>query len=336
MKRLLAVVLCLVIVLLIGLPALLIRACGGTEKTPPPPDSDDEPLSQPDGELTLTIYQHQSGELLELTLEEYLVGVLAAEMPASFALEALKAQAVVARTYTVKKMPAFGGTGCDKHPGADICTDSTHCQAWQSQAEARARWPQQEAAGYEQKLRTAVRATAGQVITHEGKLIEAVFHSTCGGQTENSEDVWSTAQPYLRSVSCTYCSGSRWYKTTHEVSSADFAAAVVPYVAAVPVSASGRALLGSAHRSASGRIKSLLIAGETVSGRDFRTALKLPSTNVQWEIKEDKIIFTAQGYGHGVGLCQYGAAGLAAAGSSYPEIIDHYYTDVKVTSLPAP
>ena len=89
MKRLLAVVLCLVIVLLIGLPALLIRACGGTEKIPPPPDSDDEPLSQPDGELTLTIYQHQSGELLELTLEEYLVGVLAAEMPASFALEAL-------------------------------------------------------------------------------------------------------------------------------------------------------------------------------------------------------------------------------------------------------
>lgn len=336
MKRLLTTILLFLIVLMIGLPTLIIRACGSTaEPLPPAAGIDRTPLSAPAAEVKLTVYQQQTKELAEMTLEEYLVGVLAAEMPASFELEALKAQAVVARTYTVNQMLAFGGKGCDKHAGADICTESSHCQAWQSEAEALARWPENEAATYWNKLRTAVRETAGKVITHDGNLIDAVFHSTCGGQTENSEEVWTTALPYLRGVSCTYCSGSRWYQTEHEVSAAKFTDAIVPYVSALPVSATGRPLLGTARRSASGRIKSLVIAGETVTGRDFRTALGLPSTNVQWEVEDKKIVFTAQGYGHGVGLCQYGADGMAKAGKSYLEIISHYYTNVKITTTGA-
>ncbi|HZK25185.1 MAG TPA: stage II sporulation protein D [Oscillospiraceae bacterium] len=336
MKRLVTTALLLLVLLMIGLPTLLIRACASPTEAPPEEAVDRTPLSSPAEAIKLKVFQHHTSELAEMTLEEYLVGVLAAEMPASFELEALKTQAVVARTYTVNQMLAYGGKGCAKHAGADICSASSHCQAWQSEEQALAKWPKNEAAGYYNKLRTAVRETAGQVITHDGKLIDAVFHSTCGGQTENSEDVWSTALPYLRSVSCTYCRGSRWYKTEHAVSAAKFAEAIVPYVSALPVAANGRPLLGTANRSATGRIKSLVIAGEPVTGRDFRTALGLPSTNVQWEVIEDKVLFTAQGYGHGVGLCQYGADGLAKAGQSCTEIINHYYKDVNITTIPVP
>jgi stage II sporulation protein D len=269
----------------------------------------------------------------EMDLEEYLVGVVAAEMPASFDLEALKAQAVVARTYTVNQMPSFGGKGCSYHAGADICTDFNHCQAWESEEKSLAKWEAADAATYYNKLRQAVRETAGQVVRHDGKLIDTVFHAHCGGHTEDSENVWVSALPYLRGVACPYCVGSRWSQTDHNYSGAEFAQMILPYVSAVPVSAGGQPLLDSAIRSDTGRILQLSIAGETVSGRDLRSALKLPSTNVTWRIEGDSITFTAKGYGHGVGFCQYGADGMARQGKTYDEIVMYYYTDVEVSSL---
>ncbi|NLZ93184.1 MAG: stage II sporulation protein D [Firmicutes bacterium] len=332
MKKLVSFFFLLTVFLIIILPTLIARGCSG-EEVRTPVEIDRSPIISPAGEITLKVFNHQSEELVEMPLEEYLVGVVAAEMPASFAVEALKAQAVVARTYTVNQMLAFGGKGCDRHAGADICTNSAHCQAWESEKSSLAKW-QGEGAEYLNKIRSAVGATAGKVITHEGRLIDAVFHSTCGGHTENSEDVWSTALPYLRSVACNFCTDSRWTETQHEFTAAAFSEAIVPYVSALPVSASGRPLLEQGVRSATGRLKSVLIAGETVTGRDFRTAFKLPSTNVTWQITDKKITFTAKGYGHGVGLCQYGANGLAKQGKTYTEIIEHYYTGVAVTDIP--
>lgn len=332
MRKLLPVSLIVLIIMVIAMPAAGVRSCRPVD-TPPPPSVDRTPIESPAGEIMLDIFNHNLGQLQTMSLEEYLVGVVTAEMPAAFDLEALKAQAVVARTYTVNQMRAYGGKGCDKHSQADICTDPAHCQAWESEEKALGKWPAQEASTYLNKIRAAVRATAGKVVLHNGNLIDAVFHASCGGHTENSENVWSAALPYLRGVADPYCIGTRWSKTEHEFSGAQFAQAIFPYVSAVPVSSSGRPLLDNAVRSNTGRIKQLNIAGETVSGRDLRSALKLPSTNVTWQITGEKVTFTVRGYGHGVGLCQYGANGMANAGKDYLEIIQHYYTDVEVKYL---
>ena len=296
MRKLLPVALIVLIIIVIAMPSVVVRSCRPVD-TPPPPAVDRTPIESPAGEVMINVFDPTAGQLEQMILEEYLVGVVTAEMPASFALEALKAQAVVARSYTVNQMRAYGGKGCDKHPQADICTDSTHCQAWESEEKALGKWPAQEAPTYLNKIRDAVRATAGKVALYNGNPIDAVFHSSCGGHTENSENVWSAALPYLRGVKDPYCADTRWSKTEHAFSGAQFAQAILPYVSAVPVSSSGRPLLDNAVRSNTGRIKKLNIAGETVSGRDLRSALKLPSTNATWQITGEKVTFTVHEIG---------------------------------------
>ncbi|MBS4022253.1 MAG: stage II sporulation protein D [Dethiobacter sp.] len=331
MSKFLALSLIFLIIIIIVLPAALVRGCSFAPV--PAPRIDRSPIESPAGEINIRVYRHDLNEIVELPLEEYLVGVVAAEMPASFGQEALKAQAVVARTYTVNQMIHYGGPGCSVNPGADICTISGHCQAWETEEDSLGKWPAADAAAHLNKIRQAVRDTAGKVITYDGKLIDAVFHSTCGGQTEDSEKVWSTAMPYLRGVACTYCEGTRWWLTEQKLSSAKFATNILPYVTAVPVSSAGRPLLEAASRSDSGRVLTLRVAGESVRGRDFRSAMGLPSTNFTWKIDGEQITFTSRGYGHGVGLCQYGADGQAKAGKTYEEIISYYYTGIEMGTL---
>ena len=323
----------LLLILIIVLPAFVVRSCR-TPINEPPPEVDVSPIESPAGEITLQVYNHHQDQVQTMTLEEYLVGVVAAEMPASFDLEALKAQAVVARTYTVNQMLSYGGKGCDKHgTDVDICTDFSHCQAWQTQEESLNKWSEDEGSLYLNKIRQAVRETAGEVALHQNQLIDSVFHAHCGGYTENSEDVWVAAVPYLRSVPCPYCEGTRWSETEHQFSSEQFAQKMLPYVSAVSVSANSQPLLADPIRTATGRVKELSISGEMVSGRDLRTALSLPSTNFTWQISGDMLVFTNKGYGHGVGLCQYGADGMAKSDKNYKEIIEYFYTDVTVETL---
>jgi stage II sporulation protein D len=286
-------------------------------------------------EVNIRLFRAELGEVVTLPLDEYLVGVVAAEMPASFAPEALKAQAVVARTYAVSRLAAFGGQGCSRHPGADICDDFAHCQAWEPEEKSLAKWPAGEAQGYLQRIRRAVQETSGQIIVAGGQPIDAVFHAHCGGHTENSEDVWTSASSYLRGVPCPYCEGSRWWETTQEFSGAQFAGALLPYVSALPVSAAGRPLLDGVLRTATGRVRTLRVGGEQLRGRDLRAALELPSTKFSWRISGDSVIFTTRGFGHGVGLCQYGADGQARAGKSYREIINFYYRGVEIVPMTA-
>lgn len=332
MSRTLPASVFIIALIIIIFPTLLARSCR-PEEIEQPPAVDRRPIESPAGEIMLSVYRHDLNKIVEMSLEEYLVGVVAAEMPASFELEALKAQAVGARTYAFNQIRALGGRGCDKHPGADICTDSTHCQAWESEEQSLAKWPAREGPALMNKLRAAVRETAGEIVTYNGRPIDAVFHSHCGGHTENSEDVWSAALPYLRAVPCPFCDGTRWSRTKHEFTGAEFARAILPYVSAVPVSSSGRPLLDAPSRTAGGRIRTLRVAGEAVAGRDFRSALKLPSTNFSWEFKGDKVIFTAKGHGHGVGLCQYGADGLAKQGKTHDYILRYFYSGVKLGSI---
>lgn len=303
----------ILLMLLLLMPALIVKSCGG----PKPPEVESEPC-------IVVVWNHKTQELMRLPLEEYLMGVVAAEAPVSFELEALKAQAIVARTYTVAKLRRTGGRGCDKRPEADICTDPTHCQAWLSKEDAMANWPFFKQRGYWQKICQAVLETEGLVITYQGKLIDAVYHSTCGGSTENSEDVWTNQVAYLRSVPCGFCSESPRFTETVVMTTSQVAE---------KLGAPKQDLcLEVTTSAASGRIISVKTGKETITGLEFRKRLGLRSSRVSWLQEEDKFSFTTVGYGHGVGLCQYGANGMAEQGRLAQEIIKAYYTGVEIVA----
>lgn len=307
-------VLLLLILLLLLLPALIVKSCGGKTL----PDAKGDPSQ-------VTVWNHKTQELMRLPLGEYLAGVVAAEMPASFDLEALKAQAIVARTYTVAKIRAAGGAGCSAHPEADICTNSAHCQAWVSKEEATGNWPFFRQRSYWRKILRAVAETESQVVTYEGKMIDAVYHSTCGGSTENCEDVWTNPLPYLRSVQCGYCASSPRYTETLSLGAAQVAEKL-----GVPPEELKLTVLES---TPGGRIIKVSTGKETLRGLEFRQKLGLRSAKVTWLKGKDGYSFTSVGYGHGVGLCQYGADGMARQGYLAEDIIKKYYTGVVVSRV---
>ncbi|MGI5875311.1 MAG: stage II sporulation protein D [Dethiobacteria bacterium] len=283
----------------------------------------------------LRVFLVSEGKVREMEIEEYLVGVVAAEMPSSFHIEALKAQAVIARTYALEKRRETGGSGCKNHPGIDLCTDSSCCQAWEDINFSLAKWPAKEGPIYLQRVKEAVSATHNMVITYEGKPIEAVYHSTCGGTTEAAEAVWSgnKSAAYLKSVECSFCRHSPYFKKEIPMGLSTYAAALKNQEGILPVLGEGNIpLLEVKKRSSSGRNLLLSVgnSGRIYSGMEVRTLLGLPSTFFRWRTENDKIIFTTRGHGHGVGLCQYGADGMGREGRDYKEILQYYYQGIKI------
>lgn len=276
------------------------------------------------------VYLHGSGEIVEMPLDEYLVGVLAAEMPAEFPEEALKAQAVTSRTYILKRLSA-GGLANPLHPGADVCDDHRHGQAWISKEEMRDRWGLLNFYKYYYKLTRAVDETYGEVITYNGELIDPVFHASCGGRTENSEDVWKFKVPYLRSVSCPY-DDYQPPDPSVRFTLDQVGRAVGTDLNALAVSTGGGNgnLIRVLDHTSTGRPKTVRIGDKTVPAAVLRDKLGLKSTNFRWKIDGKSVVFTTTGYGHGVGFCQYGAKGMAEHGYDYKNILAHYFTGVEI------
>jgi len=273
------------------------------------------------------------GKVQPMALEDYVKGVVAAEMPAEFELEALKAQAVVARTLAVRRMRAFGGSGLADDPTADVSTDPARDQAWASIEELRQRWGAAFNV-YWAKVGRAVAETEGMIITYNGLPIDAQFHSTSAGPTENSEDVWSEKVPYLRSVPCDWDRESPYYTSTARFTLGQIEAKLPGSGPLTIPAATGKARpVTVIERTATGRVKTVRVGSKTLRGIDFRLALGLKSTNFTVGFDGDEVVFQVKGYGHGVGLCQYGANGLAKLGRSYEEIIKHYYTGVTIEKI---
>lgn len=269
----------------------------------------------------------QSGQVIRLPLEQYVVGVVAAEMPAAFPLEALKAQAVASRTYTLRRIKP-SNTGENPHPQADICTDHNHCQAWIDQGEMQKRWGKSYDENYS-KICTAVAKTSGQAIYYNNTLIDPVYHSTSNGRTENSEDVWGTKVPYLRSVASRWDSASPKFHSTIEIPLEVISKRLCPSTGILQVSSNGNSgIIRPVEYTATGRLKTVSVAGRTIPCTQLRQTLGLPSTDLTWKISREKVVFNATGNGHGVGMSQYGAKGMAAEGYSWDEIIRYYYTGV--------
>lgn len=279
---------------------------------------------------TIKLFHEKTGEVEELKIDEYLYGVVSAEMPAYFDIEALKAQAIVARTYTIYKIINNQG----KHEGADICDNSACCQAWITKEDRLARWEESNREDYWNRIVTAVDSTAGKIITYEGKPINAFFHSNSGGSTEVPLNVWGgSGYPYLQVIKTAGEDAYSQYNSEVELTKAEVIEKIKATHSEIEIDFSAENAIQILERTESGRIKTVKFGNVNLSGVEARTIFGLRSANFTVEILEDKIKFTVIGYGHGVGMSQTGADALAKQGSNFEEIIKHFYVGVEIANI---
>jgi len=266
------------------------------------------------------------GKIQKMNLEDYVVGVVAAEMPASYEPEALKAQAVASRTYTVY-LKNHGGVA--DHPGADVSADSSSCQAYITDDQMTKRWGNSKDANLK-KIRGAVDATSGQVIYYNGEVIEALYFACSGGRTEDCANVFSQPLPYLISVESGGEESFSNYYGKVEISPEEFVSAMKQYSPSIIIDKNNIASdIKDITRSDSGRVESIKVGNESFTGREIRTVFSLNSTNFTIKVSGN-ITFDTVGFGHGVGMSQDGADAMAKKGSSYTDILKHYYTGVTI------
>jgi len=250
----------------------------------------------------------QDGTRRYMDLDTYLSGVLLAEIPAKFHAEALKAQSVAARTYTWKAHTTGG-----KHGDGSVCTDSACCQAYITEETYLSRGGTPE--GLE-KVRQAVQSTAAIVLAYDGELIEATYFSSSGGSTEAALEVWGAEYPYLQSVSS---------PEESNLDTVSYTAAEFQNLLGVSLSENPTEWFGSVTYTEGGGVAAMEICGETYTGVQLRSLLGLRSTAFQVQTENQTITIITRGYGHRVGMSQYGANAMAEAGSTWQEILQHYY-----------
>lgn len=254
-----------------------------------------------------------SGSDIPIKLEEYVVGVVAAEMPVSFHVEALKAQAIAARTY-VLKATEYGQVPIEPTVAKQVFYDEdTRKENWNQSYE-----------DYEKKVREAVESTASEVIQYNGELITAMFHSMSNGMTESSENYSGTALPYLQSVASTDFQYAENYETTSTFTIEKWNQLL-----------NGKWTINDVklirlQKNNTGRVETVTLKDKVWTGREFRTLLNLRSTDFQIKLENGNIVVTTEGYGHGVGMSQYGADAMADNGSTAHEIIAHYYKNTSI------
>lgn len=295
----------------LALPALIVALYGDGVGSPPSPI--EVSVSMPNGRARV------------MDLEAYVRGVVCAEMPSSFHQEALAAQAVAARTYAVQRLL--------HSPSAPLSASPSVHQAWEGTAEAFRGLSALQAFCYRRKIERALRETTGQVLTYGGVPIDAVYHSTSGPYTASAEEVWGKPVSYLASVPCPYCADSPRLRcdltfSKSEVSSlimADIANDPSPLVRAVASEAVLRDELTIVTRSESGRVKEARFGARSLTGNQVREALGLPSTKFGLAVRGDEVTLRVEGFGHGVGMCQYGAEAMAREGRGFRHILAYYY-----------
>lgn len=267
----------------------------------------------------ITVNVLKKDKIEQMSLEEYVFCVVLAEMPAEFDVEALKAQAVVARTYTCKKLED------SKHKNADVCTDSACCQAYMDTAGYLLSGGTNEDLN---KIRSAVESTAGEVLKYGNELIEATYFSCSGGKTEDAAAVWGSDVPYLQAVDSPGEEKAAHFTDTVRFSVKEFSNCLGQEFSGNP----GKWIEHISYTEGGG-VASIVLQGTTYSGTEIRQKLGLRSTAFVMTITGDTVTVTTKGFGHRVGMSQYGAEAMAVQGSDYREILDHYYTDTTLSTL---
>lgn len=255
----------------------------------------------------------QSG-VQSLEMEDYLTGVILAELPSSFPLEAVKAQCVASRTYTLKRMEH------PKHPDADICADSTCCQGYCAPEEYLARGGSRE---FVTLAQNAARDTAGEILCYDGQLIDAAYFSSAGGSTESAVAVWGAEYPYLIAQPSPEEPRTR----TYSFSKAELCQAL-------GLSLEEKLSPEILSRTQGGGAEQVQIGGQVFSGLALREKLGLCSTSFAIRQEGDGLVFEASGSGHQVGMSQYGACTMANEGKNYIQILSYYYPGTKIHNSP--
>ena len=336
MRRAAAVGLAL-LVLLFLMPLLFLGSEGEAEDTPEPTGTlplDRTVVSPPPAEGTgadetaAVRVKLSDGTVTEMTMADYLWRVVAAEMPASFEPEALKAQAVAARTYAAAKMAA----GEVNHPDADMCTDISCCQAYITPQEAAENWGE-SAADYEAKVSAAVADTDGVIATYGGQPIQAVFFSSAAGRTADAVEVWGNDVPYLTSVESPEGEEVPNYHSTVTVPAEEFRTTLLSQVSGADLSGDPAGWFGTPVLGSNGAVVTIPVGGAEVAGTTLRTLFGLRSAVFTVQADSSAVTFSVTGYGHGVGMSQYGANAMAKEGKSYEEILKWYYTGVELEQM---
>ncbi len=325
----------LMIIIIVALPLLIVKGCGITPVESVIPPEKEKPQVKA-GSVKIKVYFDDEKKVKEMMLEEYIKGVVAAEMPADFAPEALKAQSVAARTYAYGRLKRLYTPRENLHPDADVCTDFAHCQAWTSKSAAIKRWGVFSAYKNWSKIEKAVKQTENMVITYKGKIINPVFHANSGGKTENAEEVWAGGSvPYLRSVVSNGEDASKEYEVSVNIKVKDFCNKLEKEYPGIKLDEDRVPDdIKITDLSEGGRVKSIKIGSKVLKGTEFRTLFSLRSTNFKITSEgKDALKITTIGNGHGVGMSQWGANDLAKNGGSFEEILKHYYSGVELASL---
>lgn len=253
------------------------------------------------------------GEMKEMRLDDYLVGVLLGELPGDFHLEAKMAQAVVARTYTMRTVRRK-----DKHPNDAVCSDSSCCQSYIAPGDYLARGGSVETVD---SAMQAVGQTEGMVLTYAGELIDATYFSCSGGTTETALAVWGSDVPYLQSVSSPGEEMAAHYTDTVKFTAKEF-----QVLLGVELNGDPATWFGNIVYTDGEGVASMTVGGKEYSGTELRSVLGLRSTAFTITAVGNSIVITTKGFGHRVGMSQYGAQAMALAGSDYEQILLHYYS----------
>lgn len=277
-------------------------------------------------DIKIELYSPENNKLQTISLEDYIVGVVCAEMPAEFESEALKSQAVAARTYAVKKL----NSDKNDHEKGDLCTDFKHCQAYATKEICKDKWGK-DYKEYINKIEQAVQSTSGEYVSYNGDVAMTVFHSCSNGVTEKASDVWSGEVPYLVNVSSEGDYIYKDYISTVSFYYDDFLKLLEKFLKQKINSA--LAPIGNISYSTGGNILNIELFGIVFEGSDIRNIFSLKSTSFELEYVDNKFVFTVYGNGHGVGMSQYGANYMAQNKSSYKDIISHYYPGTEILKM---
>ncbi|ACM59369.1 stage II sporulation protein D [Caldicellulosiruptor bescii] len=284
-------------------------------------------------DIYINLLRKNKNRIERISLEEYVIGVVAAEMPAEFNLEALKAQTVASRTYAARKI-----VGKALHKGYEekkvyLCDDFSHCQAYIDKDEMKRRWGK-NFEKYYKKIRMAVEETKGQVLVYKGQVIDSLFHAASGGRTEDAKEVFKEEIPYLKSVvsrgeeSCPKFSGEFYFTYN------DLLKRLKKYFPGLKVNTQNiSSQIKVVERTATQRVKTVKIGNTILSGNQFRSIFGLYSTEFWLYPDRRGLRIQTRGYGHGLGMSQWGANHLARQGKNYKQILLYYYQNVKICRL---
>lgn len=322
----------LLIVVILLIPAAMVSVNGSNQSAQEPfkiaplektsqasePSVQSEVVKQ---EETIDVYRSQKEDVETVSLTEYVIGVVASEMPVEYELEALKAQSLAAQTYLMAQKNVADESR--NVPEGALVTDTVTHQVYQNKEELKKKWGENFDANWA-KVEKAVLATAGEVIIYNEQPITAAFFSTSNGYTENSEDYWAQEIPYLKSVE------SPWDQDSPRFDE-EMTLTIDEFEEKLDVTLKGDGSIGEIQsRTEGGRVEVVQIADKQFTGRDIREALNLDSSDFSWYINGNTVVIQTKGWGHGVGMSQFGANGMAKEGKTYKEIVSHYYSGVSI------